>query len=173
MSTISLPDLPETVTIGDLSERQRAFVREFVERGGRPGAGPDAAVAAGYARPGRAGRAAARVRAFELLRNPEVLQVLRDELTRKLNAGAALGVATLIDLCQNARSEQVRLSAANSLIDRGHGPVISRNATIRASVSVEDLLERLDAGPDTPDNTTALNEKVLRSVEDCPQNPSR
>jgi phage terminase small subunit len=134
----------KSVTLADLSERRAAFVREYVERGGRPGAGPDAAVAAGYAKAGRAGRAAARVRASELLHNPEVLQALRDELARRLNAGAALGVQTLIDLCLNARSEQVRLSAANALIDRGFGPVMSRNAVIHATTSVEDIIERLD-----------------------------
>lgn len=142
------PSTTKAVTIDDLSERQAAFVREFVERGGRPGAAADAAVAAGYARPGPEGRAAARVRASELLRNERVLRFLRDEITRKLNAGATLGVRVLIDLAENARSEQVRLSAANSLIDRGYAPVMSRNATLQASTSLEDLLERLDAtGP--------------------------
>ena len=133
------------VTLSNLSDRQAAFVREFVERGGRRGAAADAAVAAGYAQPGRAGRAAARVRASELLRNPDVLQALRDELTRKLNAGAALGVQTLMDLCQNARSEQVKLSAANSLIDRGLGPVMSRNAIVHAHTTVDDIILSLDA----------------------------
>ena len=67
------PFLPEskTVILADLSERQAVFVREYVERGGRPGAAVDAAVAAGYARPGRAGRAAARSRAYELLEKPQ------------------------------------------------------------------------------------------------------
>src|SRR5262249_22523657 len=142
----SLPTLvSDTVTIADLSERQARFVQEYVRRGGRPGAGADAAVAAGYARPGREGRAAARGRASERLRNEKVLQFLRDELTRKLNAGATLGVQTLIDLAENAKSEQVRLSAATQLIDRGHGPVVSRNASIVAKTSIEDLLARLDA----------------------------
>src|SRR5690348_2292003 len=104
----ALPALAsESVTLADLSERQAAFVREYVERGGRPGVGAAAVMAAGLT----ANRAAARVRASELLRNPKVLQFLRDELTRKLNAGATIGVQTLIDLCQNARSEQVRFSA--------------------------------------------------------------
>lgn len=144
MSVVSKRSTSKSVTFADLSERRATFVREYVERGGRPGAGPDAAVAAGYAKPGPRGRAAARVRASELLRNPDVLQVLRNELTRKLNVGAALGVQVLMDLCQSARSEQVRLTAANSLIDRGFGPVISRNATIYTSTSIEDFLERLD-----------------------------
>jgi phage terminase small subunit len=135
----------ESVTFTDLSDRQAIFVREYVERGGRTGAAVDAAIAAGYARSGRSGRAAARSRAYELMRNPKVLSALRDELTRKLNAGAALGVATLMDLCQNARSEQVRASCANSLIDRGYGPVVSKNATIHANITVEDMLAKLDA----------------------------
>ena len=137
---------PASVTIADLTERQAAFVREYVERGGRPGAAADAAVAAGYAQPSKAGRAAARVRASELLHNPQVLQALRDELTRKLNAGATLGVQTLIDLCLNARSEQVRLSAANSLIDRGYGPVVSRSAVVQANTTLESMLAMLDSG---------------------------
>ena len=73
-----------------------------------------------------------------------MLQQLRDELTRKLNAGAALGVQTLIDLCQNARSEQVRLSAANALIDRGYGAIVSRSAAVQAHTSIEDFLAMLD-----------------------------
>ena len=145
MSQMSSTLPSETVTLADLNERQARFVREYVERGGRPGAAADAAVAAGYARPGKAGRAAARVRGSELLRNPKVLQFLRDEMARKLTAGAALGVQTLIDLCQNARSEQVRLAAANSLIDRGHAPVTSRNATVQAKASIEDIIDMLDA----------------------------
>ena len=134
---------PETVTLADLTERQAAFVREYIERGGRPGAGASAAQAAGYARPGRAGRAAARVRASELLRNPKVLAYLRDELTRKLNAGAALGVDVLIELAQHG-PPQVRLSAARELVDRGHGPIVSRNAHVHATWCIEDLLKQLD-----------------------------
>jgi hypothetical protein len=136
---------PAPVTFADVSERQARFVREYVEHGGRPGAAADAAVAAGYARAGKAGRAAARVRAHELLHNPKVLSLLRDELARRLSAGASLGVQTMVDLCQNARSEQVRLSAARELVDRGYGPIVSRNATIHASTSVEDIIEMLDA----------------------------
>jgi phage terminase small subunit len=159
-----MPEAPsETVTLADLSERQAAFVREYVERGGRPGAAADAAVSAGYARPGPEGRAAARVRASELLRNEKVLRFLRDELTRKLNAGAALGVAALLDLAQNAKSEQVRLSAANSLIDRGHGPVMSRNASITARVSIEDLLAQLDAREKDQSAGSILEGKIIRA----------
>jgi hypothetical protein len=141
MVQISAQSGLKAVTAADLSDREAAFAREYVERGGKRGAGTEAVLAAGITR----NRAAARVRASEMLHNPRVLQFLRDELTRKLNAGAALGVATLMDLCQNARSEQVRAACANSLIDRGFGPVISRNATIHATTSIEELWTRLDA----------------------------
>ena len=55
----------ENVTMEDLTKKQAAFVREYVQRGGRPGAAHDAAQAAGYA---KGDRDAARVRAAELLR---------------------------------------------------------------------------------------------------------
>lgn len=167
MGKNSLPGASATVTSDDLTDRQTAFVREYIERGGRPGSAADAAVAAGYARPGPAGRAAARVRASELLRNPNVLRQLRDELARKLNAGAALGVQTLIDLCQNARSEQVRLSAANALIDRGYAPVMSRNASIQAHTSVEELLAMIDRqeveSASIPSSASRLIEAKIKS----------
>jgi phage terminase small subunit len=133
----------DVLTIAELDDRRAAFVRHYSESGGRPGSAADAAVAAGFAQPGPAGRAAARVRASQLLRDPKVLEVLRDELTRKLNAGATLGVFTLIDLCQNAKSERVRLSAAESLVDRGFGPVMSRTANLNVGMTIEDYIDRL------------------------------
>lgn len=100
-----------------------------------------AARAAGYA---PTSPAAARVRAHELLRNPKVLAALRDEITRKLNAAAALGVSVLIELAQSG-PPQVRLSAAKELVDRGFGPVVSRSANLHAvsGPSIEDLLNEL------------------------------
>jgi phage terminase small subunit len=138
----TLPALPSgTVTLGALSVRQRRFVEEYVQRGGKEGSGPDAAQAAGYASDDRN---AARSRAHELLHNPKVLAALRDELTRKLSAGAVLGVQVLVDLAQNARNEQVKLGAARELLDRGYGPVVSRSVSAVARVGVEDLLAQLD-----------------------------
>ena len=146
----------ETVTLADLSERQAAFVREYVERGGRPGSAASAAQAAGYARPGPKGRAAARVRASELLRNPKVLAYLRDELTRKLNASATLGVNVLVELAQSG-PPQVRLQAAKELVDRGYGPIVSRNAHLHAATSIEDLLRQLDAQSDVTPPTPSID----------------
>jgi phage terminase small subunit len=142
MSDPAIPAEIETVTLDDLTDRQRAFVRALVESGGGPGAAVEAARTVGYA---PTSAAAARVRAHELLRNPKVLAALRDEIMRKLNAAAALGVNVLIELAQSG-PPQVRLSAAKELVDRGFGPVVSRSANLHAvtATSVEALLDQLD-----------------------------
>jgi len=128
----------------DLTQKQAAFVREYVQRGGRPGAGPDAAQAAGYA---HGDRDAARVRAAELLRHPKVLAVMRDELTKKLNAAATLGVDVLVELASDKTvPPATRLAAARDLVDRGHMPVASRfaHAHLHSVRGIEDIIAELD-----------------------------
>ncbi|KDA00952.1 terminase small subunit [Hyphomonas oceanitis] len=139
MTEANPPVQRKNVSSGSLTDRQAAFVREYVDAGAKPGAGAKAALAAGYA---NGDPIAARVRASELLRNPKVLSALRDELTRKLNAAAALGVGVLIDLAENA-PPSVRLQAAKELVDRGYGPVMSRNAHVVAATSIDALIMRL------------------------------
>lgn len=127
----------------DLDEREILFVVEFVARSGTRGAGADAALAAGYS---NGNRDAAHSMASRLLRRPAVLRAIKDEVGRRIAASAPLGVAVLEQLALNARSEQVRLSAANSLVDRGYGVPMSRNANLNlnATTTVEQLLEKLD-----------------------------
>ncbi|MFT3810074.1 MAG: hypothetical protein QM698_09165 [Micropepsaceae bacterium] len=153
----------DSVTSGELSPRQAAFVREYVERGGRAGSAASAAQAAGYGRPGRGGRAAARVRASELLRQPKVLEALRAELTRKLSAGAALGVGVLIELAQSG-PPNVRLAAAKELVDRGYGPITSRNAHVHVGATLEEALARIaqseDDAPSYSDGSTNLSSEL-------------
>lgn len=136
------------VTLGALSPRKRAFVVAYLENveAGNIGLGsaPDAVQAAGISPDNRN---SARVRAAEFMRDPDVLAVLRDELTKKLSAGAAIGVAVLIDLARHAKSETVKFQAAAQLIDRSPiGPVVSRSAALNANVSIEELLAKLDTG---------------------------
>ena len=123
------------VTFDGLTERQSAFVIAYAESGGGPGAAATAAQAAGYA---QTSRAAARVRGHELLRNPKVLNALRDELTRRLNAAATLGVNVLMELAAT------RLSAAKDLIDRGLGPIASRWKVDHTVRTIEDVISELD-----------------------------
>lgn len=127
------------VSMGDLTDKQAAFVRAYVEAGGKRGAATQAALEAGYA---NGDPVAARVRGSELLRNGKVLAALRDELTRKLNAAATLGLETLIDLVETG-PPSVRLQAAKELLDRGYGPIMSRNAVLVGNTSIDDLIRRV------------------------------
>jgi phage terminase small subunit len=126
-----------------LDEREALFVVEYVTRAGLTGAGADAALAAGYSNGNRNG---AHSMASRLLRRPTVLRAIKDETAGRLARSAPLGVAVLEDLARSARSEQVRLAAANSLIDRGYGPVVSRSASANLSVNagIEELLDKLE-----------------------------
>ncbi len=131
-----------TVTIGDLTERQAKFVQTYIECGTQRDGAIQAALTAGY---GNGDRAQAKSRAYDLLHDSKVLAVLRDEISKKLSAAASLGVNVLIDLAQTAGSENVRLSAARELVDRGYGPVMSRNAPPPdpRKQSIEDFLNSL------------------------------
>jgi phage terminase small subunit len=133
---------PITGTLDELTPQQRDFVLAVVESGGRRDDVVNAALAAGY---GRGRREVAAKHARELLRNPRVLAALRTEIKKRFDAASVIGLQTMIDLCESARSEQVRLAAARELEDRGYGPVISKSAVVSATTSVEDLLARLDA----------------------------
>lgn len=139
--TTSLAVLPDVPAFSGLDEREALFVVEYVARSGTAGAGADAALAAGYS---NGNRNAAHSMASRLLRRPNVLRAIKDETGQRLAAAAPVGVAVLENLAQSARSEQVRLAAANSLVDRGYGPVVSRSAVIRADTTVEDLLDKLE-----------------------------
>ncbi|RYY90410.1 MAG: hypothetical protein EOO15_02755 [Chitinophagaceae bacterium] len=129
----------------DLESREKTFAVSYVERGGRHGAGVEAALAAGLSPSGN--RAAARVRANEMLRDPKVLGFIKDELIRKINTAATIGVDVLIELAADPTTPHAtRLAAARDLIDRsGIGPVMSRNAHVHAASSIEDVLNIIDS----------------------------
>lgn len=133
------------VKLTDLDSREKAFALAYVERGGRHGAGVEAALIAGLSPSNN--RAAARVRANEMLRDPKVLGFIKDELVRKINTAAAIGVDVLIELASDPNTPHAtRLAAARDLIDRSAiGPITSRNAHIHATTSIEDIIDRLDA----------------------------
>lgn len=134
--------LPPETGFDELDPREARFVAEYAARSGTRGAGAEAALAAGYS---NGNRNAAHSMASRLLRRPAVLKALKDEIGRRFAAAAVLGVAVMENLAQSARSEQVRLSAAKELVDRGYGPIVSRNANVNVNTNVEDMIAALDA----------------------------
>lgn len=130
-------------SFGGLTAKQSAFVIAYVSMGSQRGAATNAALAAGYG--GGVHRKAATARAHELLRHDDVLRAIKAEATRKLSAASVIGVNVMIELATDpATPAAVRLSAAKELVDRGHGPVMSRNAHIVATRSIEDIISALD-----------------------------
>jgi len=121
-----------------LTRKQRAFIEHFVAIGGRDAA--KAASLAGYLK-------GAKVSAFRLLRQPLILQELRNLAERKLRSNVALGAAVLEDLARNAKNESVRLKAAESLLDRGGlmlQTVSKHEITVTHNRTDQELLARVE-----------------------------
>lgn len=136
------PTLPDGRTMAALSERQRLFAEKYVELGGKHGSAQAAALHAGYGGGGETPNVnSAKSRAWELLRNPDVLAAIRDEMTRKLSAAAVLGVNVLVELAEDEGvPAATRLSAAKELVDRGYGPVASRFMHTHEGRTIEDYI---------------------------------
>lgn len=136
--------LPITAALCDLTPQQAEFVRCFVELGAEEDAVAEAAVRAGYG--GGVRSKAEQYARRELLRNPRVQSAIKAEINNEFVVGAALGVKTLMHLCRTA-PPSVRLAAAQELLNRGVGPIVSRAALMhmKTEKSVEDFLDILDA----------------------------
>ena len=98
-----------------LTPKQQAFVKAHVRLGCLNAT--QAAIAAGYS--GKGNGAGAAVTASRLLDKPHILDAIRKETERGLRAGVAVGAAVLESLAKTAKSESVRLQAAQALLDRG------------------------------------------------------
>ena len=102
-----------------LSPREAAFV-QAISTGLRKGA---AAEAAGYS------PHSAHVAASRLLSREHVLKAIRDAAEKQINSGVAIGAKTLLELCESAASDDVRLRAACALLDRGGMQLIRQSET--------------------------------------------
>ncbi len=120
-----------------IRDQHIAFVRNYIELGGMPTAAPEAARMAGFA---TSADPEAVLAAAMLLEHPPVARAIGKELAQRflIHAGEALGA--VLHLVRSARSESVRLAAAQELLNRSIGPIVSRNAVVSADVTVEDML---------------------------------
>lgn len=121
--------------VDGLTDKQAAFVDAYVMNGGRT---QDAAIEAGYAEDG------ARQAGNRLLKLPHIQQALTRETLRVLGMSAPQALHTIRRLSNDARSEYVKLQAAQDLLDRaGFKPPERVDHRIDASLSVH-----LDILPD-------------------------
>ena len=111
-----------------LTDKQTAFVHEYVLNGGRA---EDAAIAAGYA------KASARSEASRILKLPHIQQELVRETLTRLGLAAPQALSTVMRLSEGARSEYVQLQAAQDLLDRaGFRPPDRVDHRVDASLTV-------------------------------------
>jgi hypothetical protein len=149
-------------TLETLCEQEAQFLTEYLALGGDPEKhAPVAVIRAGYTK----SQTEAVVIARMLLINTRITAALKNEIGKRFAAAAGVGLKTVLDLCNSATSEQVRLSAAKELLDRGVGPIISRNAHVHASVTIEDLLARLDAGDAAPAEQTTVDAQFVEITD--------
>lgn len=92
-----------------LTSKQIGFVVAYVANGG---AKRDAAIEAGYA------EASAHVEAHRLLGNLSILEAIRHLATVSFSAALPAAIRTVSSLSESAKSEYVRLQAAESVLDR-------------------------------------------------------
>jgi phage terminase small subunit len=96
-----------------LPERQRRFVRLYIEQPTRSGAA--IAAAAGYSNNGKSG---IKVEAHRLLHSEKVLAAIREQLDKGFRTDAVIGRAVLLEIALDKENPQ-RLKAATALLDRG------------------------------------------------------
>ncbi len=133
--------MSRSLTIAELPPQEAAFLAAFFELGASPQDGAEAALRAGYA---ETREEAERAAAF-LLGSSRITRAIKSEVTTRFTAASGAALETLLDVCSNGRSESARIAAANAILDRGVGPIVSRSANLNANVkTVEDWLDELD-----------------------------
>ncbi len=95
----------------DLTDKQRAFVIAYVDAGGRNATA--AARKAGYS------HKIAHVTACNLLKDDKILEAVGQETLKRMAANVPVAQAILLQLAKTAKSESVKLQAAQALLDRG------------------------------------------------------
>lgn len=92
-----------------LTPRQAKFVKLYCLAGN----GLQAALGAGYP------LKTAQEQSWAMVRKPHILEEIKREVQKRLDAGAAVGAAVLLDLAQSATSESVRVDCAKALLAHG------------------------------------------------------
>lgn len=127
----------------DLTDRQSAFVKSYLDFGGRDGVGKAAAIAAGYSEKGAAQKA------YSLLRMPKILHAIRSELEARFRSDTVLARDVLRAMAERGHPDSVKVAAAKELLDRG-GMAITKQVDHQhthtlANVSTKDLQARAAA----------------------------
>ena len=130
------------LTLADLSDpREAAFVAAVFALGG-PQHGAEAAIRAGYTGDPDEARLVSAI----LLGSSRIARAITGEVKARFDVATAAAFNAILEIVQDRKAPATaRLSAAQAILDRSSvGPVPSRSMSLSASVSVEDMLARLD-----------------------------
>lgn len=133
--------MSRSLSVSNLNVQHASFLAHYLELGGRPEDGPEAAKRAGLAESDEDAKRSAAI----LLGSDRIQKRLKEEVQKRFVAASNIAFQTIIDLAQNARNESTRLAAARECLEKGGIVTISRSAMdLRIDNSAEALLEALE-----------------------------
>ena len=142
----------------DFTAKQQAFVREYVQSGGKL---TQAAIAAGYS------EASAASSAWQAMRNPLIQQAIYQETRAAFVQHAPAMQAVVQELALSSKSQMVRLLAAQDWLDRaGFRPVEQHQHILAGELKVSIDLGLSEGGPKRGD--TSLSKDLYEDIS--PQN---
>lgn len=127
--------------ISNLNAQHAQFLAHYLELGGRPEDGPEAAKRAGFASTDEDAKRSAAI----LLGSDRIQKVLKEEVQKRFVSATNVAFDTILSLAQNGRNESVRLAAAKELLEKAGIVTVSRSAVaVATDNSAEALLAALE-----------------------------
>lgn len=122
-----MPAMPKDPNTGR-TELQEAFIDAYISNGGKR---EKAALAAGYA------KSNARMRAWELLKRPDVLQEIHDRTSKSIKSLAPKALGVMLDMMNDSTvNASIRFNCAREILDRA-GYKAAEKLEISASLAPE------------------------------------
>lgn len=133
--------MSRSLAISNLNSQQSQFLAHYLELGGRPEDGPEAARRAGLAASDEDAKRAAAI----LLGSDRIQKVLKEEVQKRFVSATNVAFDTILSLASNGRNESVRLAAAKELLEKAGIVTVSRSAiAVAVDNSAEALLAALE-----------------------------
>lgn len=133
--------MSRSLTTSNLNAQQSLFLAHYLELGGKPEDGPEAAKRAGFATTDEDAKRSAAI----LLGSDRIQKVLKEEVQKRFVAATNVGFETILTLAQSGRNESVRLAAAKELLEKAGIVTLSRSAVaVVTDNSAEALLAALE-----------------------------
>lgn len=121
--------------MGELTDKQRAFVIALLENGGNKTRA--AMEAYGYATD------SARSAGYQISRNAKVIKALKEEADRRVRVEAVLAIQTMVDI-MNDPTHKDRFRAAVEIANRSGLQVIQQHEVIHHNADAPEMIRRIE-----------------------------